>query len=109
MSNVPTLLRVGLAVLATAVALPACSTDTDAADRSPDAPAATIEAYVEAYNAGDIDGVMALFSEESEVIGSPLDPFQTANRMGWTRSCPYIGSTWVQQRARTPTRSRMSR
>ena len=34
----------------------------------------TIAAYVEAYNAGDIDGVMALFSEESVVSNSPLDP-----------------------------------
>lgn len=39
-----------------------------------DDPAATIEAYVEAYNTGDIDAVMALFSEASEVTGSPLDP-----------------------------------
>lgn len=36
-------------------------------------PAATIEAYVTAYNAGDIDGVMALFSEESVVTGHPTE------------------------------------
>ncbi len=32
-------------------------------------PAAVIQAYIAAYNAGDIDGVMALFTEESEVTG----------------------------------------
>lgn len=35
-------------------------------------PAATIEAYVTAYNAGDIDAVMALFSEESVITGHPF-------------------------------------
>lgn len=35
-------------------------------------PAATIEDYVTAYNAGDIDGVMALFSHDSVVTGHPF-------------------------------------
>lgn len=74
------LLRVGVIVLATAVALAACS--NDAADGSPDDPPATIEAYVEAYNAGDIDGVMALFSEDSVVSRSPLDPHPGGESQG---------------------------
>jgi uncharacterized protein (TIGR02246 family) len=35
-------------------------------------PAAVIEDYTAAYNAGDIDAVMALFSEESVVTGHPF-------------------------------------
>ena len=31
----------------------------------------TIEAYVAVYNAGDIEAVMALFTEESELVGHP--------------------------------------
>ena len=38
----------------------------------PTDPADTIEAYMDAYNAGDIDGVMGFFSEESVVIGHPF-------------------------------------
>jgi hypothetical protein len=37
----------------------------------PSDPADTIEAYIDAYNAEDIDGVMGFFSEESVVIGHP--------------------------------------
>lgn len=81
MSNGPTLLRVGVILLASALAVPSCSNDTDA-DGAPDDPAVTIEAYVEAYNAGDIDGVMALFSDESVVIGSPLDPHPNGESRG---------------------------
>ena len=53
--------RVMVAVLAVA----ACG--GDAVD-----PAAVIEDYAAAYNAGDIDAVMALFSEESVVRGHPF-------------------------------------
>lgn len=47
--------------------------------------AATLDAYLSAYNAGDIDGVMALFSEESVVIAHPTqdyvgEPFATESR-----------------------------
>jgi len=35
-------------------------------------PSETIEAYMAAYNAGDIDSVMAFFTEESLVIGHPF-------------------------------------
>ena len=45
-------------------------------------PAAIIEAYIEAYNANDIDGVMALFSEESVVIDAPLDPQASGQSRG---------------------------
>lgn len=34
-------------------------------------PAAVIEAYVSAYNAEDIDAVMALFTEDSTIVGHP--------------------------------------
>ncbi len=40
-------------------------------------PASTIKAYVVEYNAGSIDGVMALFSEESVVTGHPFDASST--------------------------------
>ena len=36
-------------------------------------PAEVVEDYIAAYNAGDIDGVMALFSEESVVTGHPFE------------------------------------
>lgn len=36
-------------------------------------PAAVIEGYIAAYNAGDIDGVMAVFTEESVVTGHPME------------------------------------
>ena len=36
-------------------------------------PAGVIEDYTAAYNAGDIDAVMALFSEESVVTGHPFE------------------------------------
>ena len=35
-------------------------------------PAATIEAYITAYNVGDFDAVMELFSEESVITGHPF-------------------------------------
>jgi ketosteroid isomerase-like protein len=35
-------------------------------------PGATIASYVAAYNSGDIDAVMALFTEESTVMGHPM-------------------------------------
>lgn len=36
-------------------------------------PAAVIEDYISAYNSGDIDAVMTLFSEESVVTGHPSE------------------------------------
>jgi hypothetical protein len=36
------------------------------------APESVIEAYVEEYNSGDIDAVVALFREDSSVLGFPL-------------------------------------
>lgn len=59
-----------VAVISVALILGACGGDD--AD-----PASTIEAYVVEYNAGDIDGVMALFSEESVVTGHPFDASST--------------------------------
>ena len=36
-------------------------------------PAEVIEDYIAAYNAGDVDAVMVLFSEESVVTGHPFE------------------------------------
>jgi hypothetical protein len=52
-----------------------------------DDPAATIEDYRTAYNAGDVDGVMALFSEESVMTGNSF--FESA---GLTE----IRAVWVE-------------
>ncbi len=54
-----------MAVILMALVLSACGGDD--AD-----PASTIEAYEVEYNAGDIDGVMALFSEDSVITGHPF-------------------------------------
>ncbi len=59
-----------MAVMLMALIVGACGGDD--AD-----PASTIEAYVVEYNAGDLDGVMALFSEESVVTGHPFDASST--------------------------------
>ena len=57
-------LRFGLVMAA--LVLGACaSADAD--------PAEVIEEYRVAYNAGDVDAVMALFSEESVVTGHPFE------------------------------------
>lgn len=50
--------------------------DTPAAGPSDD-PAATIEAYYAAYNARDLDAVMAVFTEESVMIGHPAAAMAT--------------------------------
>lgn len=41
-------------------------------DAAADDPASTIRAYIDAYNAGDIDAVMALFSDDSVIVGHPF-------------------------------------
>jgi hypothetical protein len=43
--------------------LASCAAATD--------PASTIEKYIDEYNSDDIEGVMALFSEESVLVGQP--------------------------------------
>ncbi|MGB9372528.1 MAG: nuclear transport factor 2 family protein [Jiangellales bacterium] len=52
-------------VVATAT-LAGCSGDDDGQSN----PAAVIETYVSAYNADDIDAVMALFTEDSTMVGA---------------------------------------
>jgi hypothetical protein len=37
-------------------------------------PATVIQDYINAYNAGDLDAVMALFTEESTITGHPFHP-----------------------------------
>lgn len=53
------------ALIAAVLILGACSNDDGD-------PAATIDGYVAAYNAGDINAVMDFFSEESVVTGHPF-------------------------------------
>lgn len=48
-----------------------CSSDSDDAA---DDPAAVVDQYVAAYNSGDIDAVMAVFTEDSVVFGHPFSP-----------------------------------
>jgi uncharacterized protein (TIGR02246 family) len=57
--------------VAVAVTAAGCSSDSDdAANES----AAVVEQYVAAYNSGDIDAVMAVFTEDSVVYGHPFSP-----------------------------------
>ncbi len=60
-------------LLAAVVVLSGCGDDNRADTADPD-PAGVIEDYRIAYNGGDIDAVMALFSEESVVAGHPFAP-----------------------------------
>jgi hypothetical protein len=48
-----------------------CSSDSD--DVADD-PAAVVDQYVAAYNNGNIDAVMAVFTEDSVVYGHPFGP-----------------------------------
>lgn len=52
-------------ILAVALAATGCSSESSD-------PAAVIEQYVAAYNSGDIDAVMEVFTEESVVYGHPF-------------------------------------
>lgn len=66
-------MRLSLAVLmSAALLLAACGDDSADAESSDTGPAAVIEAYTEAYNSGDIDAVMVLFTEDSVVTGHPF-------------------------------------
>jgi len=62
------------ALVLTVLMLGACAEDGS----GPGDPAAVVEDYIDAYNAGDIEAVMALFSERSVVIGHPFEPGSTA-------------------------------
>ena len=76
-------LRTVAPILAMILVVAACgSSEDDVAD-----PAATIEDYRTAYNAGDVDGVMAPFSEESVMTGNSF--FESA---GLTE----IRAVWVE-------------
>ena len=54
-------------VVAVTLTAMGCSSDSDDA-------AEVVEQYVAAYNSGDIDAVMAVFTEDSVVYGHPLSP-----------------------------------
>ena len=58
------LLTIGVAI---ALAAMGCSSDGDDAGE-------VVEQYVEAYNSGDIDAVMAVFTDNSVVYGHPFSP-----------------------------------
>jgi hypothetical protein len=51
--------------------------DDDSSDTADSDPAQVIEDYRIAYNSGDIDAVMAFFSEDSVVSGHPVTPDST--------------------------------
>ena len=61
----------GTAAVVAVVAI-VLATDSNGSNVAGDDPASVIQAYTAAYNAGDIDAVMALFSEESVVTGHPF-------------------------------------
>ena len=65
-----------VAVMSIALVLGACGGDE--AD-----PAATIESYIAAYNAGDIDMVMAHFTEESEIVDHPTGFGSVTSGLEW--------------------------
>lgn len=55
------------------------SNNSDSADiaGASASPAQVLDDYIAAYNSGDIDGVMALFSEESVITGHPFSASST--------------------------------
>ena len=82
-------LRIVAPILVMILVVAACGSSEDdaSATTASDDPAATIEDYRTAYNAGDVDGVMALFSEESVMTGNSF--FESA---GLTE----IRAVWVE-------------
>lgn len=62
-------LSVAMAVALTAAGCSSDSNDDDAGD--------VLNDYVTAYNSGDIDAVMALFTEESTITGHPTNSSAT--------------------------------
>jgi hypothetical protein len=56
-------------IVALALTAMGCSSDSDDAA---DDPAAVVDQYVAAYNSGDIDAVMAVFTEDSVISGHPF-------------------------------------
>lgn len=69
----PWLVAAGITILA-GVALLVINQE----DKTPVAgPTATVESYIEAYNAGDIDLVMTHFTEDSVITGHPFDASST--------------------------------
>jgi uncharacterized protein (TIGR02246 family) len=61
-------LLIAMVVALTLTAMGCSSESDDAADD----PAAVVDQYVAAYNSGDIDAVMAVFTEDSVVYGHPF-------------------------------------
>ena len=59
--------KIAIALVVATATLAGCSGD----DESQSNPGEVIEAYVSAYNAEDIDAVMALFTEDSTIVGHP--------------------------------------
>lgn len=60
--------KVALATVLGVAALAGCASE----DGSEPDPAAVIEEYESAYNSGDIEAVMAFYTEDSTLIGHPL-------------------------------------
>lgn len=72
----PMRLRFAAGALVAVILLAGCG-DDDSVDSADSDPAGVIEDYRIAYNNGDIDAVMALFSEESVVTGHPFSSEST--------------------------------
>ncbi len=63
--------RLIAAAMSMALLTSACGGGSDPADGGGTDPAATVEGYIAAYNAHDVDEVMTFFSEDSVVTGHP--------------------------------------
>lgn len=68
------LVRILIRATGVVALLGACGGAGDAGD-----PVATIESYSSEYNAGDLDGVMALFAEDAIMTGHPAAARVTGN------------------------------
>ena len=70
-SPAPMRFGVVLGALLAVLVLAGCS-DDDSGDAAGSDPAAVLDAYVAAYNRGDVDAVMAFYSDASVVLGFPF-------------------------------------
>jgi ketosteroid isomerase-like protein len=68
------------ALISVTLVLAACGDDGSDAGSTDAGPASIIETHREAYNSGDIDGIMALFAEDSVVIGHPFSAESPVSR-----------------------------
>lgn len=65
--------RTGIGALCALALLGAACSDQDSGED----PAAIIETYITEYNAGDLEGVVALFADDATMIGHPFEALAT--------------------------------